>query len=195
MIFLSQERVAQMILLSFVYGCVFGVIMDAIRLVRLIISPTCRDGGRYKLQHIAVIVFNLVTDFLFVFSFALCAVIFTYNMSGGVFRGVVYVMMAAGLAVYSVSLHRLTEKTNAWVSKKTKPVLLKMFCIVSLPFVKIKKLLIKLYTLTIGKKIDKIKKGVKEEKSEANEPDGIPLSYEKGYKKEGRISLGGKGTR
>ena len=43
--------------------------------------------------------------------------------------------------------------------------------------------------------IDKIKKGVKEEKSEANEPDDIPLSYEKGYKKEGRISLGGKGTR
>ena len=192
MIFLSQERIAQMIFLSFVYGILFGIIVDVIRLFRLVLLPEKCSGNMHKLRRATVAVFNFATDLLFVFGFASCAVIFTYNMSGGVFRGVVYVMMAAGLAVYSLSVCRLTVKLNTWISGKIKFVIRKLFNLISVPLGKIKKYIIKIYTLTIGKKIGRINKEIIEKKEKAEEHVSESLVPQKGYKKEGRISLGRK---
>ena len=168
MIFLSQERVAQMILLSFVYGLVFGAIADVVRLLRSVLIPA-GHGVMRKIRRVVVVVFNFTTDLFFVLGFASCAVIFTYNMSGGVFRGIVYVMMAAGITVYSILLRRWTARSNAWLSKKIKLVLWKIIRIISVPIAKIKKLINRLYALTIGKKIDKIKKEKEEGKGDAYE--------------------------
>ena len=161
MIFLSQERIAQMILLSFIYGCVFGVIIDLIRLVRLILTPTNPDGKARIVGRAIVTVFNFAADLVLVIGFTVCALLFTYNMSGGVFRGVVYVMMALGVIAYSTSFGKLTVRANAWLSSKIKKLFRKISHMVSIPFRKIKKRIIKVYTLTIGKKIDKIKKRIK----------------------------------
>lgn len=192
MIFLSQERIAQMIFLSFVYGILFGMIMDVIRLFRLVLLPEKCHGRVRRLRRAAVIVFNFATDLLFVFGFASCAVIFTYNMSGGVFRGVVYVMMAAGLVIYSLTVCRITVKLNTWISGKIKFVLRKIFYFISVPLHKIKKHLIKIYTLTISEKIGRINRGIREKKDRVEKAVPEALVPQKEYKKEGRISLGRK---
>ena len=194
MIFLSQERIAQMILLSFIYGCVFGVIIDLIRLVRLILTPTNPDGKARIVGRAIVTVFNFAADLVLVIGFTVCALLFTYNMSGGVFRGVVYVMMALGVIAYSTSFGKLTVRANAWLSSKIKKLFRKISHMVSIPFRKIKKRIIKVYTLTIGKKIDKIKKESEEKKEHNDECLPTSSDMKKGYRKEGRISLGGKGS-
>lgn len=195
MIFLSQERIAQMILLSFIYGCAFGFIIDAIRLVRSILMPTLQSNKSGFFRCAIVMVFNFIVDLVFVLGFTVCALLFTYNMSGGVFRGVVYVIMALGIVVYSISFGRMTVKSNAWLSSQIKKILRKIVYILSVPIVKIKKRIIKLYALTIGKKIDKIKKETGEEKEHDEECLPVSSDIQKGYKKEGRISLGGKGSK
>ena len=195
MIFLSQERIAQMVLLSFVYGLAFGVIMDFVRLVRSILKPTGSSNKTSIVRRVVVSVFTFLSDIAFVLSFAVCALLFTYNMSGGVFRGVVYVMMALGIIVYSLSLGRLTVRSNAWISARIKKIIWKIVCLICVPLRKIKKRIIRVYTLTIGKKIDKIKKETAEEIEGAEEPPFDAPAISNGYKKEGRISLGGKGSK
>ena len=181
-----------MIAISFVYGIAFGVLRDVIRLLRMLFEPTGKCCIAYRVRCILVVAFNLVSDLVFVLIVSFCALLFTYNMSGGVFRGVVYIMMALGLITYSLTLGRLAARSNAWLSALIKRWLYMLSRILSVPLGKIKKILVGLYALTIGNIIGKINKDMKDENSPKEEPEEAFTVQEKGYKKEGRISIGGK---
>ncbi len=110
--------------------------------------------------------------------------------------------MAVGLFIYRISIGSLTAVAVEWLANLLKLILKKIVDLLILPLHAINFLFVKLYGLTIGKIIGRIKERILikrlagiflEEDHSVNElsaPHQEPC--EKGYKKEGRVSFGGK---
>ena len=199
MIDLSQKLIASLALCSFLCGFFLGVIYEVARFVRCIITPDSKKRGvRTVLAGIA----TFFTDLLFFLLFAVCGILITFEMCGGVFRGIVYICMAVGILIYRTAFGRLTSILVQWLANVVKLIIKKTFGILILPLRAIKFLFVKLYDLTIGKIIGRIKERILikrlarlflEENHSVNAPSApVKESCEKGYKNEGRVSFGGK---
>lgn len=178
-----------------------GVIYEAVRFMRCLFSPTSRkcNGARA----VIVAVFSFLSDFLFLLLFAVCGILITFEMCGGVFRGIVYIGMAGGMLIYRITLGRITSKTIEWLARLVKCILRGAVRILAVPFRFINFLFVRFYALTIGKIIGRIKERVLVKRltgiflEDLTDKGNAVLPFsekscEKGYKKEGRVSFGGK---
>ena len=150
---LSQERIAQMLLTAFLCGIALGLLYEAIRLVRLIISPSCGVGWSRK---VLLLIYTFLTDFLFIMFFAATAILLTYKLSGGIFRGIVYLSMSTGLLLYYFTVGKITRTLSERIAEFIKKIIKKILKVLIIPLRAIFLLFFKLYTLTIGKKLCKI---------------------------------------
>ena len=200
MIDLSQKLIVSLVFCSFTCGICLGVIYELARFAKYLISPTAKKARGVRL--VLVCLATLLTDFLFLVLFAICGILITFEMCGGVFRGVIYVCMAGGILIYRITVGRLTVTMVAWLATAVKVILKKTIGILILPLRGIIFLIVKLYTLTMGKIIGRIKErmivkrlaGLFLEDADVKS-DALPPAEEhceKGYKKEGRVSFGGK---
>ncbi len=187
-----------MLLYSFLCGIILSVVYEGIRLLKLICAPPEKHsyGVRKAFYHIL----TFLTDLVFVLLFALVAILLTYRVSGGIFRGMVYVGMLAGTALYYFTVGRLTIKISLGLAKFIKKATRMILKLIYKPLRAFFLLIFKLYALTIGKIIGKIVYNVKQKRSEKQAAlEGVTETNvlaesreEKGYRKEGRISFGGK---
>lgn len=202
MIDLSQRLIASLILSSAACGVCLGVLYELVRFARCLMSPT--RGRAVGIRAVFAAAVTFITDLLFLILFAVCGILITFEICRGVFRGIVYVSMAVGLLIYRCTLGRLTARIVRWIAITLKKILKRVLGILILPLRKIKFLIVKLYTLTIGKIIGRIKERMILKRlaglldDEAAENDGLlptreDVDKEKGYRREGRISFGGKG--
>ena len=199
---LSQQLILWLITEAFLSGAVLGILYEAVRLCRLLLYS---DGS--ALRRGMLTVFTFLTDFLFCFFAASVAILLTYNISGGVFRGCLYLSMGAGLLCYRLTLGRILYKVENWAARIIKKVCRFALKVLLFPLKKIFSLLVKIYRLTIGKIIGKImyrarmkkEKELKEREKECaeallpestREEENNADKYER-YRKEGRISFGG----
>ncbi len=203
MIDLSQELILSLIIKAFLIGVALGVLYETVRIAKMLLGVG-EEGGRIK--RIASVIFLFLTDLIFCLLFASSAILLTYNIGGGVFRGCVYLCMGVGLILYRVSVGRLIEKAERFVTSIIKRVLRKTVKIALVPIRAIFSLYCRLYSLTIGRIIGKIRCKVRAAKAAktAGCAQALPecITEEKkdeednakgarGYRKEGRISFGG----
>ena len=206
MIDLSQEIILSLILRSFFTGAVLGLLYECVRVVKMLfcINGSTRGGK------ILLFIYLFFTDLAFCLLFAFFAILLTYNLSGGVFRGCVYVCMALGLMIYRLTLGRLAERIERVITNIIRKASRAILRLVAIPIRAIFSLVCRLYSLTIGRIIGKIiysarerriaKRGAPQERVEGQLPP--PSSREeikeeennakraRGYKKEDRISFG-----
>lgn len=208
MIDLSQELIFSLILRSLAIGAMLGFLYESVRILKMLIG-TGRKGG---FRRIVYSVFLGFTDFLFCLLSASVAILLTYNLSGGVFRGCVYLCMALGLLLYRLTMGSILYRVELRLIGFLKKVIKTVLKIIFAPFRAIFLLFVRLYGLTIGKIIGKIKckvdqrrqerkKALEEEESNVNRSLCEPMCEKEedrnvckreGYKKEGRISFGGR---
>ena len=200
MIDLSQKFIASLLLCSVTCGLFLGVAYDAVRFLRCFLSPTVKKSAVGRT--VTVVIVTFLTDLTYLLLFAVCGILITFEMCGGVFRGIVYVGLAVGILTYRISLGRLTARAAEWLARIAKQILLSVARILFLPLRIVNFLIVKLYILTIGKIIGRIKERIlikrlagvfAKKKATGDEP--LPPSdepCEKGYKKEGRVSFGEK---
>jgi hypothetical protein len=209
MIDLSQKLLSGLLLHSLIAGVIMGVIYDVIRLGKMLLGVeygVYRERVGFTFKNAVTSAVTICSDVIFWLLFALCAVSLTYTLSGGVFRGLVYIGMLSGLCVYYFTLGKLTLKISSKISKVVKKTVRALIKIILIPLRAIFCVFVRLYRLTIGKIIVKIKEREKirrqkrdamaEKSSVAAISDGdgeedinARLS---GYKKENRISFGYK---
>lgn len=198
MIDLSQEQLASMLISSFLCGVLLGVVYEGIRFLKLLCTP---QGKHLRLARSVILhILTFLTDLAFILLYALVAILLTYRISGGVFRGMVYIGMTSGFALYYFTIGKLTLKISRGLAKLIKKTVKMLLKLVYTPIRAIFLLIVKLYTLTIGKIIGKIICSIKQKRekrkatsSSAETPPALVESREeKGYRKEGRISFGGK---
>ena len=206
MIDLSQELILSLIIKSFLTGVALGVIYEGVRIAKMLLGIG-QDG---RVRKIFSHVFLFFTDLCFCLIFAFCSILLTYNINGGVFRGCVYLCMGLGIVVYRLTLGRLTEKLERWITGIIRKLIDVIIRLTLVPIRVIFSLVCRLYALTIGKIIGTIRRRVtaarekkKRERAESNaEPACLPCVTEeikdegnnakgaRGYKKDGRISFG-----
>ncbi len=206
MIDLSQELIFSLMLRSLACGAVLGFLYEIVRIMKMLfgIDRVCR------LRKIISAIYLFVTDFLFCIIAASLAILLTYNISGGVFRGCVYLCMGLGLILYRATLGKIFYKFERFFTNLLRKIIKCALKIILIPFRTIFLLFVKLYTLTIGKIIGKIRcnmiirkeKKKKENKNQIDEAllpacnseliEEKDVHGRKGYKKEGRISFGGR---
>ncbi len=211
MIDLSQSAIAYLALSAILLGAAHGVLYDMIRFVKLMLGveygkPSSEGNG--KVKNVFLHIFTFICDVIFWICFAVTSVILTYNMSGGVFRGIVYLGMLGGGALYYFTLGRLVLKINIKLTRLVKKTLKWLYWIVTAPIRAIISLIIKLYHLTIGKVIGKIVSEVKRRQERRKQRSQTAVAalepeYTKEekntdvtkyrYKGEGRISFYGRG--
>ena len=206
MIDLSQELILSLIVKAFLTGVALGVIYEGVRIVKMLLG--IGQGGRTEkmISH----VFLFFTDLFFCMAFALCSILLTYNISGGVFRGCVYLCMGFGLMTYRLTLGRLTERIELYLTSIIRKIVKGLIRIALVPIRATFSLVCRLYTLTIGRIIGTIRRRVtaakerkqrEREKGNSEPPCLPPVTEEKkdeennaesarGYKKDGRISFG-----
>ena len=206
MIDLSQEIILSLILRSFFTGAVLGLLYECVRVVKMLfcINRSTRGGK------ILLFIYLFFTDLAFCLLFAFFAILLTYNLSGGVFRGCVYVCMALGLMIYRLTLGRLAGRIERVITNIIRKASRAILRLVVIPIRAIFSLVCRLYSLTIGRIIGKIICSVRKKRKErprasAEGNEGLllpPSSIEgekeeennakraRGYKKEDRISFG-----
>ena len=208
MIDLSQELILSLIIKAFLTGIVLGLLYEAVRIAKMLLGV----GGGGRIRKIASGVFLFFTDVCFCLLFASSAILLTYNIGGGVFRGCVYLAMGGGLMLYRLTVGKLTEKPERAITTVIKKMLRKILKVALVPVRAIFSLYCRLYSLTIGRIIGKIKdrwqlSRVKRRENAENEceaPQSGVLSDGKeelvyvdgktGYRKSGRVSFGGKAS-
>lgn len=182
-----------MLLSALLLGVSLGIVYEVVRLLKNIFDLKRRGANVF------LYFFTFLTDFLFILLFAATAILQTYKISEGIFRGLTYIGMFSGFALYYFTLGKLTAKISSRLAKFIRKTVKIAIKVVLVPFRAIFSLFFKIYTLTIGKIIGKIIRRVKEKSSQKRTPvdvAGLPapldMDREKGYKKEGRVSFGGK---
>ena len=197
MINISQEKLLIMLLSSLALGVAFGIFYELIRLLRVIIAP--RKVSGMSLHRILSDIVTFFADFVFILLFAVAAILQTYKISGGVFRGLTYIGMSLGFLFYYFVVGRLTKKISENIARIIKKTICALARLIFVPFKKIFLLFFRIYTLTIGRFIGKIKSEIKKKrvlnKITSEGIQDVVLEVEKensGYKKEGRISFGGQ---
>jgi hypothetical protein len=192
-------------------GVAFGVLYEGVRISKMLITS---DRGE-RLTRALLLVFLFLSDFVFCLLFATSAILLTYNISGGVFRGCVYICMALGLLLYRLTIGRLTEKIERLLTSLIKKLILGTVRLFLIPLRAIFSLLCRIYSLTIGRIIGKIICRVKEDREkkriaregnstappclqspreEVKEEDNN-AECARGYKKEDRIRFPSYGRR
>lgn len=210
MINLSEEIILSLIIKAFFTGVALGILYEGVRIVKMLLSIG-QDGHKLKA---ASFLFLFFTDLAFCLIFASSAILLTYNISGGVFRGCVYVSMAIGLLLYRLTVGKLTEKIERFITDLINKLLRAILRLVSIPMRAIFSLVCRIYSLTIGRIIGKIICRVKEMREKKRAQGNVDLGQSliqshtkeikeednnaKGagrYKKEDRISFGAAGRR
>ena len=198
MIDLSQELIATLILYSLVCGVCLGVLYEVARFIRCLVLGGDKVG---TLRAVIAATISFLSDLVFIILCAACGILITFEMCDGVFRGVVYVGIALGLLIYRVTLGMLTSVLVERLANVVKRMMRWVFRMAILPFRVIKFLIVGLYALTIGKIIGRIKERIiikrlkgafESEVCLGIEPPMRNESCESAYKREGRISFGGK---
>ena len=206
MIDLSQELILSLIIKAFLTGVALGVIYEGVRIAKMLLGIGQDGRVRKVFSH----VFMFFTDLGFCLLFAFCAILLTYNISGGVFRGCVYLCMGLGLIIYRLTLGRLTERIELYLTGIIRKMIKSIIRLALVPIRAIFSLYCRLYALTIGRIIGTIRRRVtvarekkNRERAESNSgPACLPSVTEeikdeennakgaRGYKKDGRISFG-----
>lgn len=210
MIDLSQGLILSLLVKAFFTGAFLGVLYEGVRIAKMLLG--IGGGGRVRKPLSAIFLF--FTDLLFCLMFAFCAMLLTYNISGGIFRCSVYFSMGVGLILYRQTVGRLTERIERVITRAIRKLIRAILRLAFIPMRAIFSLLCKLYRLTIGRIIGKIRCGItarRQRKSACAEidPDAVALGVaaeenvdrEKGtkgagrYKKGERISFGSRERR
>ena len=208
MIDLSQEEIFRLIWRSFSSGIILGIIYECIRFIKLIcgiqyLNNNCDKGkrvvGRFFRHGI-----TFLFDVIFCILVSLVSIILIYHVSGGVFRGIIYISMLIGLLLYYFTLGKLLLRLNIKFSKFVRRSISWLARIIIIPFKFICSLIIKLYHLTIKKFIDKIIEDIKNKVAQKNSVDALQqeklleedakedrsINEKNRYRKKNRISFG-----
>ncbi len=204
MIDLSQEEILVLMICSAASGILIGVLYELVRVLRLMISPCNGDGRAFlsRLRRAADTVLTFLTDLAFCLLSAAVSLLLTYNISGGVFRGCVYLCMGLGWLLYRLTVGKLAYK----LEKRLTALLKRILRFILKPIMALFSLINRFYALTIGKKLCKIKcriieglvkKQKKENTEEIKEAESEPSPKEEdnnadkgyGYRKECRRSF------
>ena len=148
MINISQEKLLMMLLSALALGITFGFFYELIRLLRFIIAPQKMSG--MSLNRLLSDILTFFADFVFILLFAIAAILQTYKISGGVFRGLTYIGMGLGFLIYYLTIGRLTQNLSRKIALFIKKMIRKILKIIFIPFRKIFLLFFRIYTLTIG---------------------------------------------
>jgi hypothetical protein len=204
MIDLSQDVLVALLVRSLLCGGLLGVFYDLIRAVKMFLGVSYgeKQVSLTLAGRVVIYVVTFVTDVIFWLTAGLVSIALLYGLGGGVFRGMTYLCLAAGFALYYVTVGRLVLKLERVVISLIKRILKKTVSLLLRPTKMALRWLIFLYHLTIGKIIGRIKEGMLVKRLDGLfledargdvEPSGsLSESLEKGYKKEGRVSFGGK---
>ena len=200
MIDLSQELILSLIIKAFLTGVVLGLLYEAVRIAKMLLGV----GQEGKIRRIISFTFLFCTDIAFCLLFASSAILLTYNIGGGVFRGCVYLAMGGGLMLYRLTVGKLTEKPERAITTAIKKTLRKILKVALVPIRAIFSLYCRLYSLTIGRIIGKIISRMMAAKKAQTDNDAPMLPQviaeemkdeeknakgARGYRKEGRISF------
>ena len=210
MIDLEQSTLALLFLYSVALGAMLGVTYEVIRLAKMMLGV---EYGRVasklgRARRAVVFAVTFVADVVFWIIFAASSLLLTYNVSGGAFRGMVYVGMLLGGAAYYLTLGRLTIKIGMKLTRLIRKIAVRIIRLMSVPLRAIFYLIVKIYHLTIGKIIGKIVCVMKERrvkgKTAPRNDVALPQNIQKEndrdvtkyrYEREGRISFGRSGDR
>ena len=208
MIDLSQQTLIQLLVGAFLLGVVHGLLYEAIRFVKILLGvrygELAKKSTQSRAKGVLIFAVTLVGDVTFWIMFALSSLLLTYNVSGGVFRGIVYIAMLAGGAAYYMTLGRLMLALSIMLDRLIKKIAAFIIRILLIPIRAIFSFIIKIYHLTIGKLIGKIIGVVKEwslKRKSMVEAAALPQEINEDnksdeskyrYKREGRISFTGR---
>jgi hypothetical protein len=197
----SQEQLLSLLLRAFVCGVAMGMYYDVLRIVKLLFSSESAAGRAAKMFRATVTFF---TDLIFWLTFGIVSIMLIYRISGGVFRGLVYLGMLMGAAIYHLTVGKLTLKIISFAVSFFKKVIRAIIKVIIFPFVMIFRGVFSLYRLTIGKIIGKIINRVKEarlarklkkaplvtEQEECGKEDDGRVKGKEAYRRDNRISFG-----
>lgn len=206
MIDISQATLAWLFVYSVALGILLGMFYDAIRFCKMLLGVDYgkRKARRGRARKAFVFFITFIFDVIFWLIFAASSVLLTYNVSGGVFRGMVYFGMLSGGAAYYLTLGRLTLKIGDATARFIKRAVWRVIKLILVPVRAIFSLIIKLYHLTFGKVIGKIISERKRRKEalraalsppadliEKTQKENETNVTKRRYEREGRISFGG----
>ena len=205
MIDLSQHVLLALLIKSFLAGVALGIFYDFIRAFKMFF------GVRYALPivkrsaavSVLAYIVTFLTDILFWIVVGVTSILLMYGVGGGVFRGLTYLGLAAGVLLYYFSIGRLVLKVSETVVTFVKRAVRRVARILAMPFVWVGRGLIFLFHLTIGNFLGKIKdRRAQKKKCAEIEPDEaialegdgkeefVYVDGKNGYKRDGRISFG-----
>lgn len=210
MIDLSQDLLVALLVRSLLCGAGLGVFYDLMRTVKMFFGVCYGvETAPLRLAKRAVIfTVTFITDMVFWLSAGLLSIALLYGIGGGIFRGMTYLCLAIGFAVYYFTVGRLSLKLERATVSFVKMILKKTALLLLRPIKMALRGLIFLYHLTIGRIIGKIKERcrlsrIKKQKDKLEMPDNLGGNTEEkedlvyvdgrtGYRKSGRVSFGGK---
>ena len=209
MLDLSQEQIAKWLLCAFLWGVALGVFYDGIRAFKMLCGISCGETETQKKHTLGRIIEYAVTflcDIVFWVTVGVLSILLMYRMGGGFFRGITYVGLGAGFALYYFTVGTVVLKFSRFAVRLLKKVVKKAFSLLIFPVKKLFFALIALYRLTIGKFLGKIIEEIKiskqnkkktedtenltEENDSGGEEEFVYVDGKIGYKKQGRISFG-----
>ena len=205
MIDLSQEILLALLIKSFLAGVALGIFYDFIRAFKMFfgvryVRPIVK---RSVAVGVLAYIVTFLTDILFWVVVGVTSILLMYGVGGGVFRGLTYLGLAAGVLLYYFSIGRLVLKVSETVVTFVKRAVRRVARILAMPFVWVGRGLIFLFHLTIGNFLGKIKDRraqkkkcaeIEPDKAIALDGDGkeefVYVDGKNGYKRDGRISFG-----
>ncbi len=168
----TQEQLVNLLISSFLLGLLLGTVYEVIRFVKMFFGvrygKNKASDGHKGAGAAFIFVLTFISDFLFCILFALVAISLTYSMSGGVFRGMVYIGLFCGILLYYFTLGRLMLIINSKLTAYMRKMLIGAVKILLIPLRGVFLLFRNIYRLTMGKIIGKIKEraGEKRRKKE-----------------------------
>ena len=197
----SQEQLLSLLLRAFVCGVAMGVYYDVLRIVKLLFSLETAAGRVAKVFRATVTFF---ADLIFWLTFGIVSIMLIYRIGGGVFRGLVYLGMLMGAAIYHFTVGKLTLKIISFTVAFLKKVIRAVIKVIIFPFIMIFRGVFSLYRLTIGKIIGRIINRVKKarlarmlknaplatEQEECGKEDNGCVEGKEAYRRDNRISFG-----
>ena len=193
----------ELYLKAFIVGVAFGVVYDGIRFFKLLCGvrykPSASAGGGSRARAVLIYIVSFVTDTVFLTALGIASVLLFYNVSGGVFRASVYPCMLFGMALYHISIGRLTLALMERLVLLMRRILSFAKRLVAVPMNAAKKVIFNVYHLTIGRIVVKIKGRIKASREmreaarlpacDAREEERKDEDSGRPYKRYGRISF------
>lgn len=212
MIDLSEEALISLLLRSLCCGVALGVFYDALRFLKMLFGYDYFTGrsplGKGKRALIFIVTF--FSDLVFWITSGIVSIALMYTVGGGSFRGMTYMWLALGFAIYYFTLGRSALKLGAILSAFVKKTACAVLRLISIPLRFILGKVILIYHLTICNFIGKIKAVIlscrkkQEDKSESTAEQEAPTEGKEefvhvnegtGYRRESRFNFGNKSDR